>query len=88
MSIEGPNEYLDYLIDPSFQGVDRIFVLSFENNAHRTRHTWYFLPKVEIKEYNVMVDGKNVFDQPLKNDLRTYDNIRKNVIGQGDDYTS
>ena len=41
------NPFLDYLINPTFQGVNRLFVLSFENNAHRTRHTGYFLPKVE-----------------------------------------
>ena len=57
MSIERPNEFLDYLINPSFQGVNRFFVLSFENNAHRTRHTGYFLAKVEIKDYKGMIDG-------------------------------
>ena len=76
------------LIDPSFQGVNRLFVLSFENNAHRTRDIGYFLPKVEIKDYNAMIGEQNFFDQPVKNDLRTYDNIRKIAIGQGDDYTS
>ena len=51
------NQYLDYLIDPSFQGVNRLLVLSFEDNPHRTRHTGCFLPKLEIKDYNVMIDG-------------------------------
>ena len=37
------------------------------------------LPKVEIKDYNLMIDGKNVFDQPVKNNLRTYDNIQKTI---------
>ena len=57
MSIERLNEYLDYLINPSFQGVNRFFVLSFENNAHRTRNTGYFLAKVEIKDYKGMING-------------------------------
>ena len=57
MSIERPNEYLDYLINLSFQGVNRFFVLSFENNAHRARHTGYFLAKVEIKDYKGMING-------------------------------
>ena len=48
----------------------------------------YYLPNVEIKDYNVMIDGKNVFDQPVKNDKVTYENIRKIAIGQGDDYTT
>ena len=46
MSIERPNEYLDYLVDLSFQGVNRLFVLSCKNNVHSTRYTGYFLPKL------------------------------------------
>ena len=47
-----------------------------------------FFPTVEIKDYNVKIDGKNLFDQPVQNDVRTYDNITKTAIGQGDDYTT
>ena len=43
---------------------------------------------MEIEDYNVMVDGRNFFDQPIKNDLKTYNNIRKIATGQGDDYTT
>ena len=43
---------------------------------------------MEIKDYNVVIDGRNFFDQPIKNDLKTYDNIRKIATGQGDDYTT
>ena len=56
------NRYLNHLINPSFQGVNRLFVLSFENEDGRTSHSTYYLPKVEIKDYNVMIDGKNFFD--------------------------
>ena len=56
-SIERPNQYLDYLIDPSFQEVDRNFVLSFENEPQWTTYKRYYLPTVEIKNYNVMTDG-------------------------------
>ena len=63
ISTEWPNQYLVYLIDPRFQGVNRLFVLSVENNAHRARHTGNFLLKVEIKDYNAMIDGQNLFDQ-------------------------
>ena len=45
---QSQNQYLDYLIDPFFQGVNRVFVLLFEDNVVRTGHTEYFLPKVEI----------------------------------------
>ena len=59
------NRYLNYLINPSFQGVSRLFVLVFENENDRTSHSTYYLPKVELKDYNVMVDGRNFFDQPI-----------------------
>ena len=55
------NRYLNYLINPSFQGVNRLFVLTFENEDGRTSHSTYYLPNVEIKDYNVMIDGRNVF---------------------------
>ena len=51
------NRYLNHLINPSFQGVNRLFALSFENEADRKSHSTYYLPKVEIKDYNVMIDG-------------------------------
>ena len=44
------NQYLDYLIDPSFKGTRRSFVLLFEDNTVRTGHTEYFIPKIEIKK--------------------------------------
>ena len=71
----------DFLIDPSFQGISRLFVLSFENVVDRKVHREYYLPKVEIKDYSVMIDGKNFFDQLVKNDIRTYDNIRNISTG-------
>ena len=79
---------LDHLIDPSFQGVNRLFVLAFEDDAQRTSNRDYYIPNVEIKDCNVMIDGKNLFDQPVKNDKVTYENIRKIATGQGDDYTT
>ena len=61
VSTERQNQYLDYLIDPSFQGVNTPFVLSFQNEGDRKVKTGCYLPKVEIKGYNVMIDGKNFF---------------------------
>ena len=63
ISTERQNQYLGFLIDSSFQGENRLFVLSFENENDRTARTGYYLPKVEIKDYNVKIDDKN---QPLK----------------------
>ena len=82
------NANLNHLIEPSFQGVNRLFVLAFENDAQRTSNKRYYIPNVEIKDYNVMIDGKNFFDQPVKNDNVTYENIRKIATSQGDDYTT
>ena len=42
---------------------------------------------MEVKDYNVMIDGRNFFDQTIKNDLKTSDNIRKISTGRGDDFT-
>ena len=82
------NPNLNHLVEPSFQGVNRLFVLAFENDDDRTSHDEYYLPKVEIKDYNIVINGENVFDHPIKNNKVTYDNIRKIATGQGDDYTT
>ena len=82
VSIQATSPYLDHLI---VQGVNRIFVLSFENNTDRTVHRGYYLPKVEINNYNVMINRQFFFDQQVKNNLRTYDDILKIATGQGDE---
>ena len=64
-----------FLIDPSFRGVKGLFVLSFKNENDRSSYKRYNLPIVEIKDYNVMIDGRNLFQ-------------RKGPTGQGDDYTT
>ena len=69
------NPNLNHLIEPSFQGVNRLFVLAFENNDDRTSDEQYYLPTVEIKDYNIMINGENFFDQPIKNNKVTYENI-------------
>ena len=79
------NRYLNHLINPSFQGANRLFVLSFENEDGKTSHSTYYLPKVEIKDCNVMIDGKIFFDQPINSMTKACENIRKIVRGQGDD---
>ena len=52
------NQYLNHLIDPSFQGVNRLFALSFENENGRTLNSGYYLPKIEIKDKNIKFGGK------------------------------
>ena len=76
------NINLNNLIDPSFQGINRLFVLAYEDDAQRTSNKRYYIPNVEIKDYNVVIDGKKNLDQPI------YKNVRKISIGHGDDYTT
>ena len=82
------NSNLNHLIEPSFQGINRLFILASENDDQRTSNKRYYIPNVEIKDCNVMIDGKNFFDQPVRNDNVTCENIRKIAIGQGDDYAT
>ena len=65
-SVQALNPYLDVLINRSFQGVNKCFLLSFENKADRIVQTKHYLLTVAIKDYNVMVDGQNFFDNQLK----------------------
>ena len=60
------NPNLNHFIEPSFQGINRLFVLTFENDTQRASSKGYYLPHVEIKNYNVMINGENFFDQPIK----------------------
>ena len=65
-------------------------LLSFENEYDRISHSTYYLPKIEVKDYNVMIDGRNFFDQPINsmpNSMtKTYENMRKIATGQGNDH--
>ena len=69
------------MIEPSLQGVNRIFILAFEDDAQRTSAKGYHLLNVEIKDYNIMINGENVFDQPIKKNKVTFENIRKIATG-------
>ena len=73
----GQNPNLNYLVELSFQGVNRLFVLAYENDTQRTSAKGYYLPNVEIKDYNIMSNGENFFDQPKKDNKVTYENIKK-----------
>ena len=76
-------------LDASFQGANRLFVLAFnntDNNANkieRDSHRKYFLPRVDITNYNVLIDDQSINDQ-----IKKYDEIRKIATGKGDDYTT
>ena len=66
---------LGFLIDQSFQAVKRFFVLAFNATDNRKGYSRYYLPTAKVEDYNVMIDGKTVFDQAVKTDIKKYDNL-------------
>ena len=88
------NNVTRFPLDASFQGVNRLFVLAFDNteNGHKMvesdSHRKYFLPRVDITNYNVLIDGRNIYDQIINDQIKKYDGIRKTSTGKGDDYVT
>ena len=84
-----PQNNLNYLIDPTFTNVNRLFVLSLaRTNAGDSRDSFsdYYVPNVEIKDFNVLIDGKSFFDLPVKNGKEAYEKIIE--MSNNNDYTS
>ena len=77
---------LNYLIDPTFDKVNTLFVLSFENKDHRTSFSKYYSPKVEIKNFNVLINAKSFFGVPIKNREEAYEKIIE--ISKTSDYAT
>ena len=67
MTNQSKNNNLNYLIDPTFTKVNRLFVLSFENENDRTSFSKYYVPNVQLKDFNVLIDEKSFSDKPIKN---------------------
>ena len=67
--------HLNNLIDPTFREVNRLFLLPFENEKDRTSFSKYNVPKVEIKDFNMLIDGKSCFDVPGKNKEEAYQKL-------------
>ena len=89
MNIQPQNNNLNYLIDPAFTNVNRLFVLSFSrNNNTDSRYSFsdYYVPNVEIKDFNVLIDGKSFFDLPVKNEEEAYEKIIE--MSNNNDYTT
>ena len=80
------------MLDASYQGVKRLFVLAYNNNdADRVTvysHQKYFLPRIKTENYNIEIDGGNFYDQPINDLIKQYDEVKKVSTGQGDDYTT
>ena len=58
------------------------------NRVIRTSYRKYFVPRVDITSYNVLIDGRNFYDQPINDSIRKYDEIRKIATGKGDNYVT
>ena len=74
------------MTDLTFSRANRLFVLSFENEEYRTSFSNYYIPSVEIKDFNVSIDGNFFFDVPIKNKEETYEKIIE--MSKNNDYTT
>ena len=93
MTVQPQNNNLNYLIDSTFTNFDRLFVLSFQRIAegettedYRDSFLRYYTPSVEIKDFNVLIDRKNFFDLPVKNEEEAYKKIIN--MSKNNDYTT
>ena len=86
MTNQTKTNHLNHLIDPTFTKVNRLFVSSFQNEEETTSFSKYFVPKVEIKNFDVLIDGKSFFDGPVKNKEEAYETIMN--ISKSNDYTT
>ena len=80
------NNYIRELVDVSYQGVKRLFVLAYYNTDDNNRvtadsHRRYFLPRINIENYNIEIDGKNFYGQPINDLIKQYDEVRKISTG-------
>ena len=81
------------LLYSSYHGVNRLFVLAYDNTAGNNQVSVnsckkYFLPRVKINNYNIEIDGRNFYDQPINDSVKQYDEVRNISTGKGDDYTT
>ena len=92
--VSNANAFKYISLDPSFQGVNRLFVMAYDNdngNANRSTRdgrTRYYLPTIDLNKYNVVIDGRNFYDNPVESDIEKYRELKKEMIGKGEDYTT
>ena len=89
MTVQSNNNNLKFLIDTTFANVNRLFVLSFARNArwdHGDSFSYCYVPNVKIKDFNVLIDGKNFFDLPVKNEQEAYKKIIE--MSKNNDFTT
>ena len=89
---DNPANAVRYInLDPSFQGVNRLFVMAYNSvNGQPTRNGQrkYFLSRIDLNKYNVIIDGRNFYDNPIENNIEKYRELKKVMIGKGEDYTT
>ena len=88
------NNVTRFPVDVSFQGGNRLLVLAFDNTENgnkkveRGSHRKYFLPRVDITNYNVLIDDRSFYYQPINDQIKKYDEIRRISTGKRDNYTT
>ena len=78
-------------LDPSFQVVNRLFVIAYNRaNYQPTRNGQrkYYLPRISLNKYNVIIDGRNFYNNPIESDIEKYRELKKVMVGKGEDYTT
>ena len=78
-------------LDPSFQGVNRLFLMAYlrgGDNPDRNNQRKYYLPRSDLKKYNVIIDGRNFYDNPIESDIEKYRELKRVMTGKGEDYTT
>ena len=78
-------------LDPSFQGVNRLFVTAYnrvDGQPNRDDQRKYYLARIDLNKYNVIIDGRNFYDNPIESDIEKYRELKKVMIGKGEDYTT
>ena len=86
MTNQTKNNNLNSLIDTTYTKVNRLFILSFENENVRTSFSKYYVPNVQMEDFNGLIDGKSFFDMPIKNGEETCEQIIE--MGRNNDYTT
>ena len=78
------------LLDASYEGVNRLFLLGYSTTGDIDHNIYrkYLLPTIDITDYNVIIDGRNFYDQPINSSIRKYDEIRKIATGKGNNYAT
>ena len=78
-------------LDPSFQGVNRLFIMAYSRAANqpgRNSQQKYYLSRIDLSKYDVIIDGQNFYDNPIESDIEKYRELKKVMIGKGEDYTT